>query len=66
MPRYTIEDRLFTALVIDAVTAVTATTVPEAKAGVEVATDLRFAAKVEQEIRKRLEAVLNGGEKNRE
>jgi len=58
--RYTIEDRLFTQMIIDSVTAVSDRQVPESKAGQEVVSDLRFAAAVALEVKKRLEDWLIG------
>lgn len=62
MPKVTIEDRLFTQIAIDAVTAVTEKYAPPVKPGMQVVSELEFAARVEREIRTRLEDWLNGAQ----
>jgi hypothetical protein len=58
--KYTIEDRIFTQVVIDGVTAVTDKYAPPVKPGTQIIPELEFAARVERELRTRLEDWLNG------
>lgn len=58
MPRFTIEDRIFTQLVIDSVTDVTSRFVPKHTAGTERIDHLAFALHVEKALREKLQEWL--------